>query len=130
MSILNGTLEKTLTIYWSLIQIASDQVFRINTRETEEHPAAAIPMDTVKALMQTKKMASTAPKTEEWPPSFDSKRDLSLFFKQVNDVAESNGWTKTQKTLHLHSQLSGDAQGCGHNDCYEDIIENLHSRFL
>ena len=34
-----------------------------------------------------------------------------------------------QRTLHLRSQLAGDAQGCGHGDNYQEIVDDLHARF-
>ena len=63
------------------------------------------------------------------PPSFNGEGDLTLFIKQFEDVAEANGWTPKQKTLHIRSQLAGDAQECGHGDSYEEILKDLHARF-
>ena len=52
-----------------------------------------------------------------------------MFFKQIKDVAHvANGWTLKQKTLHVCSQLNGDAQGCGHSGSYDEIVD-LHARF-
>ena len=34
-----------------------------------------------------------------------------------------------QRTLHLHSQLIGDSQECGHGDNYQVIVEDLQTRF-
>ena len=44
-------------------------------------------------------------------------------------MADANGWTLVQRTLHLRSQLAGNAQGCGHEDSYQKIVEDLHARF-
>ena len=52
-----------------------------------------------------------------------------MFFKQIKDVAQANGWTPKQSTLHVCSQLNGDEQGCGHSDSYNEIVEDLHARF-
>ena len=54
---------------------------------------------------------------------------MTLFLKQFEDVADANGWTRVQRTLHLRSQLAGDAQWCGHSDNYQEIVEDLHARF-
>ena len=54
---------------------------------------------------------------------------MTLFLKQFEDVADANGWTRVQWALHLRSQLAGDAQGCGHGDSYQEIVEDLHARF-
>ena len=54
---------------------------------------------------------------------------MKLFIKQFEDVTEANGWTPKQRTLHIRSQLTGDAQGCGHGDSYDEILEDLHARF-
>ena len=37
----------------------------------------------------------------------------------------ANNLTLVQRTLHLRSQLTGDAQGCGHGDSYQKIVEDL-----
>ena len=42
----------------------SDQVFRENTKETEECPAPAISMDALRPLIQTIKVASAGSKSE------------------------------------------------------------------
>ena len=52
-----------------------------------------------------------------------------MFLKQFEDVAEANRWTSKQRTLHIRSQLTNDAQGCGHGDSYVEIVEDLHARF-
>ena len=31
--------------------------------------------------------------------------------------------------MHLRSQLAGEAQGCGHGDYYQEIVDDLHARF-
>ena len=49
--------------------------------------------------------------------------------KQFEDVADANGWARVQRTLHLCSQLAGDAQGCGHGDNYQETVGDLHARF-
>ena len=52
-----------------------------------------------------------------------------MFLKQFEGVAEANGWTPKQRTLHIRSQLTGDEQGCGHDDSYRKVVEDLHTRF-
>ena len=51
----------------------SDQAVRVGTRKAGEHSAqaAANPMDALRALVQTMKLASTGPKTEMRPVSID-----------------------------------------------------------
>ena len=90
---------------------------------------AAIPMEALLALTQALKLTGAGPRTEIRPPSFNGEGDLSLFLKQFDDVADANQWTLVQRTLHLRSQLTGDAQGCGHGDSYIEIVEDLHARF-
>ena len=96
-----------------------------------ERPAApaAIPLEALLALTQALKLTHTGARTEVRPPSFNGEGDLTLFLKQFDDVADANQWTLVQRTLHLRSQLSGDAQACGHGDNYQEIIEDLHARF-
>ena len=98
------------------------------------HPAApaapaAIPMEALLALTQALKLSTPAPRSEIRPPTFNGEGDLTLFLKQFEDVADANGWTRVQRTLHLRSQLAGDAQGCGHGDDYQEIVDDLHARF-
>ena len=73
--------------------------------------------------------SNTGNQTEIRPPSFSGEGDLTLFLKQFEDVADANGWTPKQRTLHILSQLTGDAQGCGYGDSYCEIVEDLHARF-
>ena len=88
-----------------------------------------IPIEALLAITQALKLSNTGNRPEIRPPSFNGEGDLKLFIKQFKDVAEANGWTPKQKTLHIRSQLAGDAQGCGHGDNYEEILEDLHARF-
>ena len=89
---------------------------------------AAIPMEALLSITQALKLSNSAPRSEIRPPTFNGEGDLTLFLKQF-DVADANGWTRVQRTLHLCSQLAGDAQGCGHGDSYQEIVEDLHTRF-
>ena len=75
---------------------------------------AAIPIEAVLVLTQALKLVSLSPRAEILPPSFNGEGDFLLFLKQFENVAEANNWTLVQRTLHLRSQLTGDAQGCGH----------------
>ena len=86
-------------------------------------------MEALLAITQALKLSNTGNRPEIRPPSFNGEGDLKLFIKQFEDVAEANGWTPKQRTLHIRSQLAGDAQGCGHGDSYEEILEDLHARF-
>ena len=63
------------------------------------------------------------------PPSFSGEEDVDLFIQQFGDVAEANHWTPLERTLHLRSQLSGDAQSCGRGEDYDTIIEDLQGRY-
>ena len=90
---------------------------------------AVIPMEALLAITQALKLFNTRNRPEIGPPSFSGERDLKLFIKQFEDVAEANGWTPKQRALHIRSQMEGDAQGCGHGNSYEEILENLHARF-
>ena len=97
---------------------------------TPAAPAAtAIPMEALLAITQALKLSSSAPRSEIRPPTFNGEGDLTLFLKQFEDVADANGWTRVQRTLHLRSQLAGEAQGCGHGDSYQEIVDDLHARF-
>ena len=113
---------------------ASDASEGRATERPVERPAtpaapAAIPMEALLAITQALKLTGAGPRTEIRPPSFNGEGDLSLFLKQFDDVADANQWTLVQRTLHLRSQLTGDAQGCGHGDSYIEIVEDLHARF-
>ena len=90
---------------------------------------AAIPIEALLAITQVLKLSNTKNRPEIRPPRFNGEGDLKLFIKQFEDVAEANGGTPKQKTLHIRSQLTGDAQGCGHGDSYDEILEDLHARF-
>ena len=83
--------------------------------------ATAIPMEALLAITQALKLSSSAPRSEIRPPTFNGEGDLTLFLKQFEDVADANGWMRVQRTLHLRSQLAGEAQGCGHGDSYQEI---------
>ena len=110
---------------------ASDASDRRVDDQPAGHPVApaAIPMEALLAITQALKLSSSTPRSEIWPPTFNGEGDLTLFLKQFEDVADANGWTRVQRTLHLRSQLAGDAQGCGHGDNYREIVDDLHARF-
>ena len=63
------------------------------------------------------------------PPSFSGEEDIELFLKQFADVADANRWSPLERTLHLRSQLSGDAQSCGDGESYQEIVEDLRARY-
>ena len=93
-------------------------------------PAApvVIPMEALLAITQALKLFSAGNRPGIRQPSFSGEGDLTLFLKQFEDVAEANEWTAKQRTLHIRSQLTNDAQGCGHGDSYVEIVEDLHAR--
>ena len=102
------------------------------TPAAPEAPAAApaaISMKALLAITQALKLSNTSNRTEIRPPSFSGEGDLTLFLKQFEGVADANGWTPKQHPLHIRSQLTGDAQGCGHGDSYCEIVDDLHARF-
>ena len=82
-------------------------------------------MEALLAITQALKLSNTGSLTKTQPPSFNGEKYLTLF----EDVADANGWTPKQRTLHICSQLTSDAQGCGHGDSYQEITEDLHARF-
>ena len=88
---------------------------------------AVIPMEALLAITQALKLSNTGNRPEIRPPSFSGERDLNLFIKQLENVAEANGWTPKQRTLHIRSQLAGDAQRCGHGNSFDEILEDLHA---
>ena len=51
---------------------------------------AVIPMEALLAITQALKLSSTGNRPEFRPLSFSGKRDLKLFIKQFEDVAEAN----------------------------------------
>ena len=67
-------------------------------------------MEALPAITQTLKLSSTGSRPEIRPSSFNSEGDLTLFLKQFKNVAEKNWWTPKRGTLHIRSQLTGDAQ--------------------
>ena len=87
-------------------------------------PAAVIPMEALLAITQALKLSNTGNRTEIRPPSCSGEGDLTLFLKQFKDIANANGWTPKQRTLHIRSQ-----QGCGHGDSYCELVEDLLARF-
>ena len=62
------------------------------------------------------------------PPSFDREGNLTLLLQQFGNVATANGWMSIQRTLHFRSQLSNEAQSCGHNNTYNGIIKDREAR--
>ena len=86
---------------------------------------ATIPMEAQLALTQALEPTNPGLRTEIRPPNLNGEGDLSLFLKQFDDEADANNLTLVQRTLHLRSQLTGDAQGCGHGDSYQKIVEDL-----
>ena len=114
--------------------LVSDASGRRMDNQPAGHPVApaapaAIPMEALLALTQALKLSNPTPRSEIRPPTFNGEGDLTLFLKQFEDVADANGWTRVQRTLHLRSQLAGDEQGCGHGDDYQEIVDDLHARF-
>ena len=90
-------------------------------------PPAANSMKALLAITQALKLSNSTPRLEIRPPTFNGEGDLTL--KQFKDVADADGWTRVQRTLHLRSQLAGDAQWCGHGDNYQEIVDDLNARF-
>ena len=70
-------------------------------------PAAptAILMEALLAITQALKLSNTGSLTKTQPPSFNGEKYLTLF----EDVADANGWTPKQRTLHIRSQQTGDS---------------------
>ena len=97
---------------------ASDASEGQATERPVERPRtpAAIPMEALLAITQALKLTNTGSRTEIRPPNFNGEGALKLFLKQFDDVADANQWMLVQRTLHLRSRLTGDAQGCGHGD--------------
>ena len=116
--------------------LASD----VSERQIEDQPVerpvapaaptpAAIPIKALLAITQALKVSGAGLRSEIRPPSFNGEGDLTLFLKRFDDVADVNGWTMVQRTLHLRSQLPGDAQGCGHGNSYLEIVKDIYARF-
>ena len=63
------------------------------------------------------------------PPSFNGEGDVEIFLRQFEDVANAYRWTDLERTLHIRSQLQGDAQGCGQGEDYAEITEDLRARY-
>ena len=76
--------------------------------------SAAIPIEALLALTQALELAIPIPRAEVRPPSLNGEGDFILFLKQFEDVAGANNWTLVQRTLLLRSQLTDNAQVCGH----------------
>ena len=83
-------------------------------------------LDQLTALTQALQLAG---RPSFKPPTFSGKEDVELFLRQFADVADANRWTPLERTLHLRSQLQGDAQGCGQGETYQDIVEDLQARY-
>lgn len=83
-------------------------------------------MEQITALTQALQLAG---RPSFKPPSFSGEEDVELFLKQFGDVAEANRWSALERTLHLRSQLSGDAHSCGQGEDWQEIAEDLRARY-
>ena len=83
-------------------------------------------MDQLAALAQALQIVGRA---NFKPPTFSGEEDVELFLKQFHDIAEANRWTPLERTLHLRSQLTHDAQSCGQGDSFDEIAEDLRARY-
>ena len=81
------------------------------------------------ALVQALRLLGLPNKELFRPPTFMGEGDVELFVKQFDDVAEANGWTEVQQTLHLRTQLQGAAQNCGRGSSKAEIVGDLRARF-
>ena len=63
------------------------------------------------------------------PPSYNGEGDVEIFLRQFEDVANAYRWTDLERTLHIRSQLLGDAQSCGQGEDYEEITDDLRARY-
>lgn len=111
-------------------QISGPAASDFSERQPVERPMTpaapvAIPKEALLAITQALKLSNTGSRTEIRLPSFNGERDLTLF----EDVVDASDWSAKQRTLHICSQLTSDAQGCGHGDSYQEITEDLHARF-
>ena len=83
-------------------------------------------LDQLTALTQALQLAG---RPSFKPPSFSGEEDIELFLKQFGDVADANRWTPLERTLHIRSQLQGDAQSCGQGESYQEIVDDLKARY-
>ena len=108
-------------------------------QDIEDHPDLAddIPDDT-RPPIQMEQLDQLAALTQALqlagrpsfkPPSFSGDSDVGLFLKQFEDVADANRWTPLERTLHIRSQLQGDAQSCGQGESYQEIVDDLQARY-
>ena len=86
-------------------------------------------MDQVENLAALTQALQLAQRPSFKPPSFNGEEDVGLFLKQFGDVADANRWSPLERTLHLRSQLTGDAQSCGQGESYGEIVEDLQARY-
>ena len=86
-------------------------------------------MDQIENLAALTQALQLAGRPSFKPPTFNGEEDVGLFLKQFGDVADANRWSPLERTLHLRSQLTGDAQSCGQGESYEEIVEDLQARY-
>ena len=63
------------------------------------------------------------------PPQYSGEGDIDLFISQYQDVAQANGWSSRESTLHLRSSLTGKALECGRGEDPEEIFTELRAHF-
>ena len=97
-----------------------------------DHPPTEVPavqMEQVEQLAALTQALQLAGRPSFKPPTFSGEEDIELFLRQFADVADANRWTPLERTLHIRSQLSGDAQSCGQGESYQEIVEDLRARY-
>lgn len=62
-------------------------------------------------------------------PRYSGETDVELFISMFLDVADANGWTTRETTLHLRASLDGPAITSGQEPDIGGILEDLRGRF-
>ena len=93
---------------------------------TDRPDEAGIQMEQMNILAQALQQVGRA---SFKPPTFCGEEDVELFIRQFGDVADANRWSDLERTLHLRSQLQGDAQSCGQGEDYQEITDDLRARY-
>ena len=104
----------------------TDAVSAQPNRQTDRTDDRMDQMENLAALTQALQLTG---RPSFKPPTFNGEEDVGLFLRQFGDVADANGWSPLERTLHLRSQLVGDAQSCGQGESYEEIVEDLQARY-
>ena len=79
------------------------------------------------------KLSSAQPGVANWTafeaPDFNGDGDVENFIQRYQEVAATNGWSKTEALLHIRTHLRDDANKFGYNSTLEEVFRALRSMY-